>query len=224
MGKTTQNNSLEFSLLLFAVIISLIFFDSKLLFPIKIFIIIFHEINHVFAGIISGGEPKYLTFDLNLSGKTLIEGGSQIFIASAGYLGSIVIGSLLFVSSFSNRFRKWYLNILAIIIFLTTVNLIKGELQIFIGLLVSVTLFLISKYLPENILKFFLQYVGLISCLYVITDIKEDLLIKNIRVTDTQILEYLTGVSAQIWGIIWLFIALGVFGFLLKFYFGKIKN
>ncbi|MBK7106226.1 MAG: M50 family metallopeptidase [Ignavibacteriae bacterium] len=214
----------SFGIILSLVIISLFLFDTFLLFPLKLFIIIFHEISHVLAGIISGGKINYLTFDLNLAGKTSIEGGNSIIIASAGYLGSLIFGSLLFLSSFSIRFKKWYLSILALVVFIVTVNLVKGELQIFLGLIASLILFLIPRYLPEKISKLFLQYFGLVSCLYIISDIKEDLLTQTIRETDTQILEYLTGISSNVWGFIWFIISIIVMLFLLKFTFKNSKN
>jgi len=206
------------------VLVSLFFFDTFLLFPIKLFIIIFHEISHVIAGIISGGKINYLTFDLNLAGKTSIEGGSIIFIASSGYLGSLIVGALLYLSAFSNRFKKWYLSILSLIIFIITVNLVKGELQIFLGLIASIILFLIPRYIPEKFSNLFLQYFGLLSCLYIITDIKEDLLTQTIRETDTQVLEFLTGISSNILGFCWLIISIFVVGLLLKYSFEKSKN
>lgn len=220
-NKSTIN---QFGIVIFFVLISLFFFDSLILFPIKLFIIFFHEISHVIAGIVSGGRINFLTFDLNLSGKTSIDGGSSLFIASSGYLGSLIIGSLIFISAFSNRLKKWYFNILALITFITSTNLVKGDLQIFLGIIVSILLFLIPRYVPEKFANPFLQYLGLISCMYITTDIKEDLLTQTIRETDTQILEFLTGISANLWGLLWFVISIFVVIFLLRYSFKYSKN
>ena len=54
------------------------------------------------------------------------------------------------------------------------------------------------------------KLLGIISGFYVIADIKQDLLTTSLRETDTQVLEYLTGFPALLFGFIWFAISIGV--------------
>ncbi|MCB9247519.1 MAG: M50 family metallopeptidase [Ignavibacteriales bacterium] len=187
-----------------------LFWESKIVFPIKLFVVLIHEISHVLAAVLSGGEIKFLTFNLNLSGQTIIKNGNAVLLAASGYLGSLMVGSMIYLTSFYPRFKKWFLNILVLIILIVTINLIQGGIQIFLGLLVSAFFFIIPRYFPEFLANIILRFIGLVSCFYVLADIKEDLLTSTLRETDTQILEYITGVSATAIGLSWFLISAAV--------------
>lgn len=194
----------------------LFIWDSEIVYPVKLFVVLIHEINHAIAAVLTGGTVKSIKLSMDLSGYTITKGGNLIAIAAAGYLGSIVTGALLFLSSENKKLRLWLSSILAVIILILSVNLIEGGIQTFFGLLVSLILFLISRILNENINYYFFRVLGVISCFYVIADIKQDLLTTSLRETDTQVLEYLTGIPALLFGFIWFLIAIGVVFFVLK--------
>ncbi|MCB0753633.1 MAG: M50 family metallopeptidase, partial [Ignavibacteriae bacterium] len=177
MAKTNRilSPNTELTLISSLLIFTFLFWDSKIVFPIKLFVVLIHEISHVIAAIISGGEVKFLTFNLNLSGQTIVKNGNAVLLAASGYLGSLIVGSLLYLTSFYPRFKKWFLNILVLIILIVTINLIQGGVQIFLGLLVSAFFFIIPRYFPEFLANIVLRFIGLVSCFYVLADIKEDL-------------------------------------------------
>jgi hypothetical protein len=77
-------------------IFSLILWDSSIIYPIKIFVVLLHEISHAIAAIVSGGSVESISLDLNLAGNTVTKGGNQILIALSGYLGSLIFGLLNF--------------------------------------------------------------------------------------------------------------------------------
>jgi hypothetical protein len=214
----------EFWILLGLSIVFIIFYNSYFVFPIKLLVVFLHEIGHTIAAYLTGGKVNYLTFNLNLSGKTIIEKGNSIFIASSGYLGSLLIGILLYLSSYSEKLKKWFLNILFFLVLIITINLVRGGLQIFLGLLVSSIFFIIPRYLPNRISNLILRFVGLASCLYVLADIKEDLLTSTLRETDTQILEYITGISSTLIGFFWLLISILAIFFLFRYSIKKSKT
>ncbi len=206
--------------LLFIIII----WESWIVFPVKLFVVLLHEISHVLTTYITGGKVMGLYFDFNLSGLTSTKGGNTFIIASSGYLGSLFWGSLLYLSSYSLRFRKWLLNSLSIVILLVTVNLVSGGLQILLGLLASLFFIVAPRYFPEKVSSYFLRFLGLASCIYVIFDIKEDLLTSTLRETDTQILEYITGMPSMLIGFSWLMLTILCIFFLVKFTLRKAKS
>ena len=216
MKTKTSENIVELISIFVITSISLLFWDSLFTFPVKIFIVLLHEISHAIVAILTGGSVISINFALDLSGSTVTSGGSPILIAASGYLGSLTIGSLLFLSSKYYNLRKWVTPILSLTIFLVAVNLINGGFQVFISLIIASFFFFIPKFFGETINRLFLTIIGLTCCLYVITDIKQDLLTTTFRETDTQILEYLTGIPSLLIGSVWFVISLLVVYLLIR--------
>lgn len=210
MKTNNSKNIIELFTILGIAAVSLLFWDSYIIYPIKVFVVLLHEISHAFSAILTGGKVVSIKFSLDLSGSTITSGGSQIFIAASGYLGSLAIGSLLFLSSKYINLRKWFTPLLSIIILLIAVNLIVGGIQTFICLIIAGIFFFVPKYFGETINRYLFKVIGITSCLYVIADIKQDLLTTSLRETDTQILEYITGIPATLIGIIWFLISISI--------------
>ena len=73
---------------------------SPWLAPLKILIVLFHELSHALMTIITGGEVVSLELSSNQGGMVLSRGGSRFLILSAGYLGSLLMaGSYLAIGS-----------------------------------------------------------------------------------------------------------------------------
>src|ERR1043166_3981790 len=71
-----------------------------LTYPFRIFVTFIHEGGHAIAALLTGNSVSSLTVAMNTSGETYTtQGGlfSQMFISSAGYLGSMAFGALLLV-------------------------------------------------------------------------------------------------------------------------------
>ena len=69
-------------------------------YPFRIFVTFIHEGGHAIAALLTGNSVASLSVATNASGETYTtQGGliSQIFISSAGYLGSMAFGALLLV-------------------------------------------------------------------------------------------------------------------------------
>lgn len=195
---------------------SLFLWDLPIVYPIKLLIVLIHEINHVIMTVLTGGSVHKIIFSLELYGSTITSGGNEILIAASGYLGSLLVGLILFYSANNERLRNWVSTILSIIILIAAVNLIQGGLQIFLSLIFGLFFYAAPRYLPETVTTYIYQYIGLTSCLYIIADIKQDLLTTSLRETDTQILEYLTGFPAILLGIIWFIFSIILVALIIK--------
>ena len=69
-----------------------------------------------------------------------------------------------------------------------------------------------------------MRTIGLISMMYVLFDIKEDLLTLTYRKTDSQQLAIITTVPSIVWAIIWFSVTLFTIFFVIKFsYFNEKK-
>ena len=63
----------------------LLFWDSPLLWPLKIFVVLLHELSHILAMVLTGGHPSAISLSMNQGG--LAQGTYLTFIQTAvGYI------------------------------------------------------------------------------------------------------------------------------------------
>ncbi len=75
-------------------------FAEFLTYPFRIFVTFIHEGGHAIAALLTGNSVASLSVAMNASGETYTtQGGtwSQMFVASAGYLGAMIYGALLLI-------------------------------------------------------------------------------------------------------------------------------
>src|SRR4026209_2813490 len=90
------------TLLLTAAAISILLwfipFAELLTYPFRLFVTFIHEGGHAIAALLTGNSVASLSIAMNASGETYTSQGgtiSQMFVASAGYLGSMAFGAFL---------------------------------------------------------------------------------------------------------------------------------
>ncbi len=207
--KRKKNRILELIILIAISLAAILLWDTIVVYPVKLLVVLLHEISHGLAAILSGGEAISLEIGADLGGECIISEGNPFLIASSGYLGSFFAGAVLFYSAYNIRFRNFALPILAAILILFTINKATEQILPVLTALLVVILFLIIKFSPESFSNYLLKSVGLISCLYVVIDIKEDILSTSSFLSDAAIIAGLTGIDSTVWGIIWTAICLG---------------
>ncbi|MCX6149259.1 MAG: M50 family metallopeptidase [Ignavibacteriales bacterium] len=218
-GKTI----IEVTVLLIAVTITYLFWNSFFIYPVKLFVVLLHELSHCIFALVSGGSVTEIKIDYQVGGECLVKGGNPYLIASAGYLGSLLLGGLLFISSNKYKFSKYFCTVLSLIFLIACITLIKSPFGILFTIGFSIILFFSPRILPNIVHSYLFKILGTISCLYTIIDIKDDLITSEYRRTDAQILADLTGVPAIIWGISIFIISVLVVYFLVRFNFRKQK-
>src|SRR5216684_8264906 len=75
-------------------------FAEILGYPFRIFVTFIHEGGHAIAALLTGNSVQGLSVTMNASGETYTtQGGalSQMFVSSAGYIGSMAFGALLLI-------------------------------------------------------------------------------------------------------------------------------
>ena len=211
----TQNinqNITELVFISFVLIISFLLWDTYFVYPIKLFVVLVHEISHAISAILSGGKVIAFNIGFDLSGKCETENGNNILIATSGYLGSLLFGLLIFYSTYNKKIGKWLLIIISVLILIASVSLMQNYSIILLAVLYSVLLFVSAFFLQIRIDSYILKIFGMLSCIYVLFDIKEDILSGTPIISDASILSDLINVPAVVIGLIWLVISLaGIF-------------
>lgn len=212
-------------------VVSVVLWNTFLLYPVKLFVVALHELSHGMAAILVGGKIDHIQVNYRIGGycsyflPATAGFFSKSFVAAAGYLGSMILGGLIFILASRTRWDRTITLIIGFIMVILSIFVIKsGEL---FGILFCFSftglLFASYKWLSHGFHDIFLKFLGLTSCLYVIIDIKEDLINRSGVGSDADAIAEMIGfpsLSVPI-GILWIIFALGVLFFTFKISYKK---
>jgi hypothetical protein len=100
---------------------------------------------------------------------------------------------------------------IAVLVLLVTLLFVRNGFGLIFGLLFGAGLLAAARWLPSAWLEIAVLYLGGMSSLYALVDVKEDLLTLEPRLTDASILAGMTGIPAIVWGLLWSALSLAVF-------------
>ncbi len=199
-----------FSLL---ILISLIifFWNTIPLYPVKLFVVLLHEISHGIAAVLTGGGIASIQITMDQGGVCYTYGGIQFIILSAGYTGSLILGGILLLASSRKNISRTVISICGVLIFIIGVIYVSNFSGKIFTLAFS-TLLIFSGYkAPEAFNNFILKILGLTSMLYAVIDILSDTVYHNISGSDASKIGELYFGNSFFWGIIWTVISLFFF-------------
>ena len=194
--------------------------DTPLVYPIKIFVVMLHELGHALAALLTGGQVVGIQIYPEEGGVTFTRGGWPFVILSAGYLGSLLAGSVLFYLSSRRRGGRGLMIALAVLIAASTLVFVRNFFGVIYGLLATAALWFSAYRLLTRVNLYIVRFIAVACCLYALLDIRSDLFtlapVSETVVNDTVALSRLTGIPALIWSIVWLIVSLWVLVSFLK--------
>jgi hypothetical protein len=190
--------------------------DTALIYPLKLFVVLLHEVSHAVAALATGGTVERILLNAQQGGATYTRGGSPFLTLSAGYLGSLLWGVLFVLLAF-NRWLKprWIIGGVGGSVLLLTLFLVRGFFGFGFGVLFGGALLASAKYLSQGLNRALLLGLGLTSTLYAILDIKSDVLDRPHLRSDAAMLAEMTGIPTAVWGFLWIGLGLLVSAWLL---------
>jgi hypothetical protein len=182
-----------------------VLWPTPLVYPLKIFVVMLHEISHGAAALVTGGRVERITLDPMQGGATYARGGNAFIMLSAGYLGSLLWGLLLIRLSrgATTRVRKSTMA-LGILLMLVSVAVVRGWFGLPFGLLVGLVLIFIGRRASVPFQRGVLLVLGVTSAMYALLDIRSDVLQRPGLRSDAFMLSELTGIPTIVWGIVWI--------------------
>lgn len=168
LGRPHRRKSLLLQIGLFAAV--LLLWRVPVINPIKLLVVLFHELSHVAVAYLTGGVVFGVAIHPGGAGVTIGYGGNDLLIVSAGYIGSLAIGALLYV--LSCRWESEHVwTMLCIFVCLT---LTFGWLNDFTAVFGYGTMFLLVAgyfWLSPPLKKFFIRWTATTCCLYPVLDV-----------------------------------------------------
>jgi len=196
------------SILVIMFIVILIFWNTPFVYPIKILVVLLHEISHGLAAVLTGGRIVKIELSQLEGGACWSAGGIELLVLPAGYLGSMLLGGLILVFASRSKFDKFISGIVGLAVLLITLFFVRNLFGIIWGLLFSAALIATAVFAPGFINDFILKFIGLVSILYAVLDIKSDLIQRTVQGSDAYQMSRIIPLPPIVWGIIWIIIAL----------------
>ena len=194
----------------FAAYFSAIWFlwDTPAVYPLKVFVVLLHEISHAMVAVATGGTIDKIILDPNQGGACYCPGGNAFLTLSAGYLGSLAWGGLLVSAGQMKRINsRWVTGAVGLLVIGLTLAYVRSSFGFWFGLAFGSVLVLGAVRLSVAVNQGILLTLGLTSCLYAILDIKSDVIDRPDLRSDAAMLSELTGIDTVVWGGLWIVIA-----------------
>jgi hypothetical protein len=191
--------------------------DTPVVYPLKIFVVLLHEVSHALTAVATGGTIERIVLDPRQGGACYCPGGSAFLTLSAGYLGSLAWGALMVEGARARRIRSDLVNgtIGGLVVVLTAL-FVRSLFGVVFGVAFGVSMIVLSRKLSAAVNRGLLLTLGMTSSLYAILDIKSDVLDRPHLESDAHMLGELTGLPTQAWGAIWIVIAVAVTALLFR--------
>ncbi len=208
---------LEVAIILLIAIVSIFLWNTFAIYPVKLLVVLLHELSHGIAAVVSGGYIEAININERLGGHCMVVGGNDILISSAGYLGSLVWGALMFISAYNHKINLWFSTTLGFILIFVTANYFSATFPILVTLAYAAYFLLAPQKIPPVIHAYISKTLGLVSCLYVVVDISQDVVINTYIGSDAMVLSTLTNIPSTVWGAVWLICSAMTIYYLLKY-------
>lgn len=165
--------------------------------------IAFHEFGHAIAAKLTGGKVESISLDPHEGGVTHMRGGRQAITLPAGYLGSSIIGALLVFCGFDIVASK-VASIVLGVCFLLTLWWARKDWLTIVTIVLAVGLLVACWFIAHAAaLRCVVLFIGVMSSLYSVWDICDDLIIRKINSSDASVFAKRYGGSSRCWGLIW---------------------
>lgn len=201
--------------------LGIVFWDSPLLWPLKLLVVMIHETGHAVATLLVGGSVERVVVSTDESGHCLSRIPRSIFgqivVYSAGYVGSALAASVLLLATLRWNLRRPILVGLALWL-LVMALLYAGTVFTFVFCVITaLALAAAARWLPAEGVEALNLFLAGFCALYALFDLRSDLWHPEVRArSDAAMLAEHTWVPAIVWAAIWTVMSLALVGAALR--------
>jgi len=191
------------------IIIIAIFFlwNTSFIYPLKILVVFFHEASHALMTILTGGTVGEMVVNVNQGGHVMSGGGSRFLTLSAGYLGSLLWGAVIYLAALKSRHDEIISGLLGLILIAITVIFVRNGFGFGFGIATGVAMIALGTYGNEFINDLMLRVIGVTSMIYAPLDIYSDTISRSHLRSDARMLAEEFGGATIMWGGIWIVVS-----------------
>lgn len=181
------------------------------LYPIRMLVTLIHESCHALAAVLTGGAVEGITLAPTGDGVTMSVGGSPLVIASAGYLGTTLLGAVLLLTTRPGKGRGT-LVALALIATVATLGWLRDGFSITVGLGLAAVLLLLVRILPRKGADFAAAFLGVQLCLNALLDLRTLVYLSasGHKFNDAATFAQYYGLTPWVWALLWAGLSIAV--------------
>ncbi|MDI9636895.1 M50 family metallopeptidase [Kamptonema cortianum] len=182
------------------VLLPLVYFNTHL-----------HELFHALTAMATGGVVKHILVFADGSGVTPVANGMIVPIASAGYIGTAVLGGLMIRGSKTAKLASRTFFALFVLMALSMVLFVRGDIVgVISGFAWTILLGMAAIRLKDDWAIFLGKFLGVQLCFTAFHSILAllSLTVSTPAATDAKLLEEHTFIPAILWATLWAVIAL----------------
>ncbi len=217
----TEGISLQ-SLMLQMMLLCAVFYlwSSPVLHPIKLMVVLFHEMSHGLMALLTGGDVISIVITSDEGGACETEGGIEAAIVSAGYLGSMFVGGMVLYLSRSKQAVPVAFGMLTLLMVAAVATVLRDDYsRTFASCLAGGFIFL-GFITPPAFGAFFLRAIGTFTCVYSLFDIYWDVLADHgeevMMMNDATAFSQITGADPHLVGMMWMLASVVFFVVVMK--------
>lgn len=210
--------------LLALVVLIFALWQTPVMAPLKILIVLLHELSHGLAALLTGGSVEQISISPQQGGFAVTRGGIRFFVITAGYVGSLMLGVGLMLAALRSTYDRQVIMALGLVLLVVSALYTRDIFAIGFTTGTGISMLAIGYFLPHQVNDLALRVIGLASMIYVPYDIFDDTIRRSSLRSDARILAEEIGGATLMWGVIWLAISFVVIGFTLKSLLGRDSN
>ncbi|EPX80740.1 M50 family metallopeptidase [Litoreibacter arenae] len=202
-------------LALVAVIFAL--WSTPVMVPLKIIVVLLHELSHGLAAVLTGGSIEQITISPQQGGQAMIRGGSRFLTLSAGYLGSLLFGMALLFAALRSTADRAVVAGLGVALLLVSALYLRDLFALVFCVGLAVVLLAMARWLDHRANDLVLRVIGLTSMIYVPFDIFSDTIARAHLQSDARMMAQEFGGATVLWGGLWLILSVLAIGASLRY-------
>ncbi|WP_397362397.1 M50 family metallopeptidase [Olleya sp. R77988] len=212
------------------IVVAVLFWNTVLVYPIKLFVVMLHEMSHGLMAMLFGGDIVEIQIDKNIGGYCMYtmkpSFWGSFMTSSAGYLGSLFWGSLILILAVKLERDKYITLVIGVLLLILSYFVLQSSEWFGTAMTAGLGVFMLIAYRFFGPLfhDLWLKFIGIICCAYVILDIKGDLIDNSNIGSDADAIAELIGLPSVFVGVIWMIIAVTTLFFVLRYIYKHTKT
>lgn len=146
-------------------------YGRKILYPITLLVTFLHELGHALGALVTGGQVVSVQINSDGSGLTMTKGGFRSVILMGGYIGSAMLGNLLFYIGTRKKLTAQIgLNALSVIMIIVGIIWFDGLFTTGLLMVFALLLFFIAH--KTSLGKEVMMFLGLACLFHIVQDFR----------------------------------------------------
>jgi len=210
--------------LLVLVVVIFALWSTPVMVPLKIIVVLLHELSHGLAAVLTGGSIEQITISPEQGGQALTRGGSRFVTLTAGYLGSLLLGMALLFAALRSVADRAVVVGLGVGLLVVSALYLRDLFALLFCIGLAAVLLAMARWLDHRANDLVLRVIGLTSMIYVPFDIFSDTIARSNLQSDAWMMADEFGGATVLWGGLWLVLSLLAIGTSLRYGLGASSN